>query len=145
MGDDDQCIYEWRGSTPQLLKEFTDREDVSVIRLEDNFRSNEEIVNISGGFIKSNLKRIEKIFSSKKKGEEQINNDKIIVKRFSSDSAEANAIANQIIALQKTKEYKNNDFAILVRSQKQSGAIKAALQQNDIPYCEYNEKDMNFM
>jgi len=60
VGDDDQCIYEWRGSKPQYIREFSKRKDVETIFLSDNFRSQRFVVELANKFILHNNNRIEK-------------------------------------------------------------------------------------
>lgn len=144
VGDDDQCIYEWRGSSPQILNDFISKQNVEVIRLEDNFRSDSDIVNLSEGFIKNNLRRIrKKVFSRKKDNDSFVK--KIHYKKLNSAEQEGEEIAKQINELKNKNGYQNGDFAILVRSQKQIPSIIEALQKKDIPYSENKTKDVNFI
>ena len=144
VGDDDQCIYEWRGSSPQILNDFINQQGVEVIRLEDNFRSDSDIVNLSEGFIKNNLRRIRKNFFPRK-AKNDSSTKKIHYKKLNSAEMEGEEIAKQIIDLKTKNGYQNGEFAILVRSQKQISPITEALQKKGIPYVESQAKDINFI
>ncbi|MBQ2897925.1 MAG: ATP-dependent helicase [Clostridia bacterium] len=146
VGDDDQCIYEWRGSSPSLLREFVKGEDVEVIRLEDNFRSEKEIVELSDVLIKNNFQRIIKAVTSKKKNSDKaLMKDKIKYGNYPSDAEEARAITNAIIKLNKENAYDFGDIAILVRTNKQVAAITEIFEKNKIPYIEYTQGDNGFI
>ena len=56
VGDDDQCIYEWRGAQPDFLKNLVGDQNIEVIRLQENFRSESSIVNIADSLIEKNIK-----------------------------------------------------------------------------------------
>lgn len=144
VGDDDQCIYEWRGSTPQLLQDFINEKNPYIIRLEDNFRSNEEIVSLSGNFIKSNIKRIQKKLLPIKDKKETSDKQKIIYNRYPSAEREGFGIADIILDLQENKGYQSGDIAILVRGQKQIKAIREALLEKGIECCEHTTGDLGF-
>ena len=144
VGDDDQCIYEWRGSAPQLLNDFIKDKNVEVIRLEDNFRSESSIVNISGNFIRNNANRIMKKFSPRKRTDESKKEKKIRYTNFKSDEAEGKSIALEIQRLQNEYAYSYEDFAILIRSQKQATIIAQQLKENGIPCYEHIHNDNGF-
>lgn len=144
VGDDDQCIYEWRGSTPQLLQDFINEKKPYIIRLEDNFRSNEEIVSLSGNFIKSNIKRIQKKLLPSKEKKETSDKQKIIYNRYPSAEREGFGIADIILDLQENKGYQSGDIAILVRGQKQIKAIREALLEKGIECYEHTTGDLGF-
>lgn len=145
VGDDDQCIYEWRGSTPDLLAKYVNSNDVDVIRLQDNFRSGEAIVNISDNFINKNLKRIKKKLFSKKKKENKVNQTQaIFYERHGSAHLEGEAIARHILELQEEKYHNYNSFSILVRSHKQIKPISDALSSAGIPHSVHSMDSANF-
>lgn len=146
VGDDDQCIYEWRGSTPDLLGSFIKQEDVEVIRLEENFRSDNSIVKLSDSFIAKNLNRIKKRAISRKKVEISVGKErKISFQKYSSRETEAEAICKTIEKLVKKENMQFGEFAILVRQQGQSNTIANALKENNIPFHEHTGNDERYL
>ncbi|MEF3194172.1 MAG: ATP-dependent helicase, partial [Halothiobacillaceae bacterium] len=60
VGDDDQCIYEWRGAHPGNLQQFVQDYNAKIVRLERNYRSTPSIVSLAANLIEHNVNRIEK-------------------------------------------------------------------------------------
>lgn len=139
VGDDDQCIYEWRGSKPDLIRQFADRKDVETIYLSDNYRSQKYIVDIANRFIKNNLKRILKRMFSKVTPSAKPQYYKAV-----NEENEASIICSIIKSLCDDGSYKYNDIAILIRSTKQAQPICSALRGNFIPYSRKKE-NANFL
>ena len=129
VGDDDQCIYEWRGSKPDLIRNFADRKDVETIYLSDNYRSQQYIVDIANRFIKNNLRRIIKRMFSK-----VTPSTKPQYYKADNEENEASVICSIIKSLCDNETYKYSDVAILIRSAKQAQPICSALRGNFIPY-----------
>ena len=146
VGDDDQCIYEWRGARPDYLKNLTTAQTFEVIKLEDNFRSDSAIVQLSDTLIKHNLLRIRKSTLARKKRKASLNVpiDTTMARRFNSPADEAQFIASEIVKSTEAGLYGYNDFAILVRNSQQAGAIKTALDQYEIPYYEQVSDSSDF-
>jgi len=137
VGDDDQCIYEWRGSKPQYIREFATRTDVETIFLSENFRSQNYVVELANKFIANNNDRIPKSMNP------QINSKiKPSFYRFDSVEAEASFIAKTIKQLYDSGIYKYNDIAILVRSTLQNERILYALNLNGISF-NTKQEDVN--
>lgn len=148
VGDDDQCIYEWRGAKPDFLKAIVSEDEIEVIKLEDNFRSDSAIVSISGSLIGNNELRIKKNTTARKlrKNSQLVSSEATIAKRFYDPASEANYIAEEIDKLVSSGTYNYNDFAVLIRNTAQAGAIKMAFERSGIPCfeqisesCEYDE------
>ncbi len=137
VGDDDQCIYEWRGAKPNFLKDVTKDKQFEVIKLEDNFRSDKSIVDVSSSLINNNENRISKLMQSRKKRKSKvtINANSTQALRFQDADAEARFISGEIQKLL-SDGYKNTDIAILVRSAKQAPQISAELSRLGIPCFE---------
>lgn len=130
VGDDDQCIYEWRGANIQNILGFEkDFPGAKVVKLEQNYRSKGIILQAANEVIKNNCQRKNKILKTNKE-----NGDTIKVYRAFSDKDEANFVASEIKKIkQKTsKEFKN--FAILYRMNSQSRTFEDAFRRHDIPY-----------
>lgn len=111
VGDDDQSIYGWRGAeVGNILRFEQDFEGAKIIRLEDNYRSTQNILSAADSVISNNEDRLGKSLRSQK-GE----GDKIIVHGLWDGEAEARWVGEQIEQLQR-KKVPNNEIAILVRA-----------------------------
>lgn len=128
VGDDDQSIYRFRGATIENILSFEQQYHGSrVIRLEQNYRSTQNILNAANAVIAHNVGRKGKhLWTSNTSG------DLITVYEASDEGAEANYIAGQIITGSKGKNFK--DYAILYRTNAQSNALEFAMKRNGIPY-----------
>lgn len=134
VGDDDQCIYEWRGAVPSFLTKIANNHEFTVIRLEENYRSETSIVKASASFISRNINRITKHITARK-------NNQITSSThaywLNDEKSEAAFIANKIQSIVQTENYSYGDITILVRGHKQIPAIKAALLSEKIPcFCQ---------
>ena len=128
VGDDDQSIYRFRGATIENILNFENEYRGSrVIRLEQNYRSTQSILNAANAVISHNIGRKGKrLWTSNGQG------DPITVYEAGDEAAEANYIAGQIISSSKGKGFR--DHAILYRTNAQSNALEYALKRNGIPY-----------
>lgn len=129
VGDVDQSIYSWRGADYKIILNFQrDYKKSTLIKLEQNYRSTEIILEAANKVILNNTERLKKeLFSIKGKGE------KITCYEAASESDEADFIARKIVS--KAGGIKNyNDFAILYRTNAQSRAIEEALMAKGVPY-----------
>jgi DNA helicase-2/ATP-dependent DNA helicase PcrA len=130
VGDDDQSIYSFRGASSEFIdKIYEDFEDLKVIKLEKNYRSPQEILDIANRLIKHNKRRTEKELFS-----DISINDAISFYEALDELDEARFVVNKIIELKEEKGYKNRDFAILYRTNFQSRAFEEYLIQQGIPY-----------
>lgn len=128
VGDDDQSIYRFRGATIQNILNFEKQYRGSrTIRLEQNYRSTQCILNAANAVIAHNLGRKGKRLWTSNAG-----GDPITVYEASDEGAEANYIASRIIKSTKGKNFK--DHAILYRTNAQSNALEYAFKRNGIPY-----------
>ena len=140
VGDDDQTIYQWRGSDVLNIIEFSDRyQDVERITLAENFRSNKGIVNTARAFIEQNPDRLPK--EMKPAGTQDYEVGDIVALGFDTPDAEAKYIVETIKSLRGIAFKEENrgiswsDMAILLRSVKYNAApITAALQKAGIPF-----------
>ena len=133
VGDDAQSIYAFRGANINNILNFQkDYEDVGMYRLEQNYRSTKTIVNAANSIISHNQNKIDKeVWTSNVEGA------KIKVQRLPTDAEEGRAVAVSIFDLKMQEQRKNNDFAILYRTNAQSRAMEDALRKRDIPYRIY--------
>ena len=128
VGDDDQSIYRFRGATIENILNFEKQYQGSrTIRLEQNYRSTQSILNAANAVIAHNLGRKGKrLWTSNGQG------DPITIYEAGDEGTEANYVAGQIIKLSKGKEFK--DYAVLYRTNAQSNAMEFAFKRNGIPY-----------
>ena len=128
VGDDDQSIYRFRGATSENILSFEQQyRGARVIRLEQNYRSTQSILNAANAVIAHNLGRKGKRLWTANSGGEPIT----VYEAFD-EGAEGNFVAGQIISGSKGKNFK--DYAILYRTNAQSNALEFALKRNGIPY-----------
>ena len=132
VGDDDQSIYGWRGAKIENIHQFTsDFADVATVRLEQNYRSTQTILEAANGLIQRNNNRLGKeLWSDGDKGEP------LKVYAGFNDLDEARFIAERI---QQWEEDGGspNESAILYRSNAQSRVLEEALLRLNIPYQIY--------
>ena len=129
VGDDDQSIYRFRGATIENILNFEKQYPGSVvIRLEQNYRSTENILNAANAVIKNNTQRKEKaLWSDLGAGE------KIKCCNFDSEIAEARFVADTILdGVKNGKHY--TDYALLYRSNSQSRSFENTLARSGVPY-----------
>lgn len=129
VGDDDQSIYSWRGACSDNIINFEkDYEDVEVIFLDQNYRSNSTILDAANSVIKNNTDRKDKALWSKNKG-----GDKITVYSAANDKDETDDIAKKILAL-KAQGIDYKDIAILYRVNYLSRSMENSCMAFGIPY-----------
>ena len=128
VGDDDQSIYRFRGATIENILSFEKQyRGARTIRLEQNYRSTQSILNAANAVIAHNLGRKGKrLWTSNAQG------DAITIYEAQDEGAEANFVAGRIISGSKGKNFK--DYAILYRTNAQSNALEFAMKRNGIPY-----------
>ena len=129
VGDDDQSIYSWRGACSDNIINFEkDYDNVELIFLDQNYRSNSTILDAANAVIKNNTDRKEKALWSENKG-----GGKISVYAASNDKDETDDIANKISELKKEGiAYK--DIAILYRANYLSRQMENSCLAFGIPY-----------
>ena len=128
VGDDDQSIYRFRGATIENILNFEKQyPGTRTIRLEQNYRSTQSILNAANAVISHNIGRKGKrLWTDNGKGEP------ITVYEASDEGAEGNFVAGKILAGSRGKQFR--DYAILYRTNAQSNALEYALKRNGIPY-----------
>jgi DNA helicase II / ATP-dependent DNA helicase PcrA len=133
VGDDAQSIYAFRGANIQNILNFEkDYPELKVFKLEQNYRSTQNIVNVANSIIANNKEQLKKnVFSEKETG------DKIKVMRAFSDNEEGKLVAEAIMHERTTKGLKWHDFAILYRTNAQSRSMEEALRKLGMPYKIY--------
>ncbi len=134
VGDDDQSIYGWRGANVENIRNFDkDLKNCKIVILKTNYRSTEEIINLSN-YVSSNMtfRRKEKIV----KGTGKKGNTPIFIETFD-QLEEAKIIAKEIKFLCQNG-YNYNDIAIFYRTNYLSRLIEEALIRENIPYKIYS-------
>ena len=128
VGDDDQSIYRFRGATIENILSFEEQyTGARVIRLEQNYRSTQSILNAANAVIAHNVGR-----KGKKLWTDNGAGDPVTVYEASDEGTEANYVAGQILAKKPDENFR--DFAILYRTNAQSNAMEFSLKRNGIPY-----------
>lgn len=133
VGDDAQSIYSFRGARIENILNFQkDYPDYKIFKLEQNYRSTQNIVDAANSIIQKNKKQIPKVvFSENDKG------DRIKVLSALTDNEEGFLVANEIGDLSMREHYNASDFAILYRTNMQSRIFEEALRKKNVPYKIY--------
>ncbi len=133
VGDDAQSIYSFRGATIQNILQFQkDYDDVKVIKLEQNYRSTQSILNVANEVIGNNKSQL-----PKKLWTENLVGDKIRLVRTATDNDEGKIVADTIQEQKLRNHFRNNEFAILYRTNAQSRSFEESLRRMNIPYKIY--------
>ena len=130
VGDDDQSIYKFRGANIENILSFEKQyTNAKVVKLEENYRSTQNILDAANNVIKNNMGRKGKsLWTSKGRG------DKIQLIKTNNEHDEGQQISDIISDLTVNGGYAFNDFAILYRTNAQSRVIENMLLRNAIPY-----------
>lgn len=132
VGDDDQSIYKFRGATIENILNFEEQyKNALTIRLEQNYRSTENILNAANSVIKNNKGR-----KGKKLWSENGLGEKILYHTSSNENEEAKFIADKIVE-NVSKGMKFSDHAILYRMNAQSSTIENVFTRSGIAYAVY--------
>ena len=130
VGDDDQCIYAWRGADVTNILEFErDYPNCKVIKLEQNYRSKGNILEAANVVIVNNSRRKSKALRT-----EQDPGSKIKIYRAYSDKEEGDFVARQILDIKSKSVAENKDFAVLYRTNAQSRLFEEIFRRRGIPY-----------
>lgn len=129
VGDDDQSIYKFRGATIENILSFENTfKDAKIIRLEQNYRSTQNILNAANEVISNNTMRKGKTLWT-----ENSVGDKIEIHTSDTERDEASFIAQKILeGVEKGRKY--SDFAVLYRMNAQSNAVEQALSRSGVPH-----------
>lgn len=133
VGDDAQSIYGFRGANIQNIFDFQkDYPELSTFKLEQNYRSTQNILNVANGVIEKNKKQIpKKLWTDNPEGE------KLTLRKAASDNDEGRIVADGIMESKLRQHLLNNDIAILYRTNAQSRAFEEALRKQNIDYRVY--------
>lgn len=130
VGDEDQSIYGWRGADINNILNFEkDYPDAKVVKLEQNYRSTQIILDAAGAVVKNNQERKGKILYTQIQGGE-----KISLLFLENEHHEGENIVEQIKHLIQHNDYLKSDFVILYRTNAQSRVFEQKLRDSGIPY-----------
>jgi DNA helicase II / ATP-dependent DNA helicase PcrA len=133
VGDDAQSIYSFRGATIENILLFQkDYDEVKVVKLEQNYRSTQSILNAANEIIKNNKSQIPKDLWT-----ENVEGEKIRLVRTMTDNEEGKFVADTIQEQKLRNHFYNRDFAILYRTNAQSRAFEESLRRMGLAYTIY--------
>jgi DNA helicase II / ATP-dependent DNA helicase PcrA len=130
VGDDAQSIYAFRGADIQNILNFEkDYPELKTIKLEQNYRSTQNIVKAANSVITKNKEQLKKnVWTDNEDG------NLIEVLKATSDNEEGTLVATSIFEDKMNNQMKNSDFAVLYRTNSQSRAVEEALRRKNIKY-----------
>ncbi len=130
VGDDDQSIYKFRGACIENILNFEkDMPDARIVKLEQNYRSTQCILDAANGIISHNAGRRKKtLFTQNGEG------DRVVVHPCENQNEEGRYIAHMISQLSRREGRPFSDFAVLYRTNAQSNAIEQVFARSGIPY-----------
>ncbi len=129
VGDDDQGIYAWRGANIKNIQSFeNDFENVTVVKLEQNYRSTKNVIKAAVNVIQQNNSRVDKVLWT-----DNTEGEKISIYQALDQEDEAEYVLSNVRLLQQ-KGVQFRDMAILYRTNYQSRAIEEAFLKSGIPY-----------
>ena len=133
VGDDDQSIYGWRGADIRNILEFErDYDNVKIVKLEQNYRSTQVILDAANHVIANNIERKrKKLWSDKKEGQ------LIKIQLAENEIEEGDFIVNTISYMKRYEDREYKDFAVLYRANAQARSVEDALNRHGIPYNIY--------
>ena len=133
VGDDAQSIYGFRGANIENILSFQkDYLNSAVYRLEQNYRSTQNIVNAANSVIKNNINKLDKnVWTDNEHG------DKIEINQSITDAEEGRYVASSIFENKNNLRLDNDSFAVLYRTNAQSRSIEDALRKRGLEYRIY--------
>ncbi len=131
VGDDDQSIYRWRGADLNNILDFErDHPGCAVIKLEQNYRSTQTVLDAAGGVVAHNVGRKGKTLWT-----ENAEGDPVVLYQARDEQAEADFVVRTIRQLSAEHGYSLNDFAVFYRTNAQSRVLEDALRRDVTPYA----------
>ncbi len=130
VGDDDQSIYAWRGADIRNMLDFqTDFPNTTLVRLEENYRSSQVILDAANGVIEANRARLGKtLFTSRPGGEP------VVLLAAADERDEAEWVARELRERVGADRCAFSDMAVLYRTNAQSRALEEAFRRTNVPY-----------
>jgi len=144
VGDDDQCIYNWRGSAVEYIIDFSKNyQGVTSVPLSTNFRSTSHIINVANSFIRHNQRRLKKQMESRTDPPNPTSEEDLFYRHFDSEEQEFEFIVQRIKDLHgsdfRDKRHREfslsfGDIAILARRKKTAVKLIPFLEKAEIPF-----------
>lgn len=130
VGDEDQSIYSWRGADINNILDFEkDFKDAKVVKLEQNYRSSQTIINAATKVIRNNTQRKDKtLFTENPEG------DPIIIREENNEYDEARFVVGELHKLLQSGDFAATDIAIFYRTNAQSRVLEEQFRTRSIPY-----------
>jgi DNA helicase-2/ATP-dependent DNA helicase PcrA len=130
VGDDDQSIYGWRGADVRNMQSFLqDFPGTTVVRLEDNYRSTQVVLDAANAVIEENKGRIGKTLRTRRKGGESVT-----VVAAADERDEAEWIVREFRTRSAKGDWEYREMAVLYRTNAQSRALEEAFRRAGVPY-----------
>ena len=130
VGDDDQSIYGWRGADVRNMQEFLkDFPGAKLVRLEENYRSTQIVLDAANGIIAENTGRIGKTLTTRRRGGEPVT-----LLAAADERDEAEWVVRELERRSAAGDWSYGDMAVLYRTNSQSRALEEAFRRAGIPY-----------
>lgn len=144
VGDDDQCIYNWRGSAVEYIINFSKNYDVvTPVSLSTNFRSTSRIISVANSFIRNNNRRLAKKMDPRDDPQNPVSPEDLFYRQFDNEDQEFSFIVQRIRDLHGSDFYNKRhqgfslsygDFSILVRRKNTAIKLIPFLEKAGIPF-----------
>ncbi len=128
VGDDAQSIYSWRGANFRNILDFPNQYNAATFRLEQNYRSTPDILELANNSINFNSEQFEKELYTRRP-----NLEKPVLYKLFDPNAEAEIVVERILKLQ-DEDVSLNEMAVLYRSHVQAATLQVVLTQRGIPF-----------
>jgi ATP-dependent DNA helicase UvrD/PcrA len=130
VGDDDQSIYGWRGADVRNMQEFLkDFPGTKLVRLEENYRSTQVVLDAANGVIAENSGRIGKTLTTRRRGGESVT-----LVAAADERDEAEWVVRELQKRSAAADWQYSEMAILYRTNSQSRALEEAFRRAGVPY-----------
>ena len=130
VGDDDQSIYGWRGADVRNMQDFlTDFPGAKLVRLEENYRSTQIVLDAANGVIAENSGRIGKTLTTRRRGGETVT-----LLAAADERDEAEWVVRELERRSAAGDWRYAEMAVLYRTNAQSRALEEAFRRAGLPY-----------
>jgi DNA helicase-2/ATP-dependent DNA helicase PcrA len=130
VGDDDQSIYGWRGADVKNMRQFQDDfAGTQVVKLEENYRSSQVVLDAANAVIAENRGRMGKTLTTRRRGGEQVT-----LLTAADERDEAEWVARELMRRRQANDFEPRDMAVLYRTNSQSRAMEEAFRRAGMPY-----------
>ncbi len=130
VGDDDQSIYGWRGADVKNMRQFQeDFPGTQVVKLEENYRSSQVVLDAANAVIAENRGRMGKTLVTRRRGGESIT-----LLTAADERDEAEWIVRELLRRRQANDFEPRDMAVLYRTNSQSRAMEEAFRRAGMPY-----------